>query len=561
MKNATLVLMTIAIACCLIVSREASAGGRYSLTGPVEFADDGILNSFTMVPSSGSARTSVEGLGEVESFFDVFTELAPQFEDGQQYHIDSFFDVFTELSVDGGRSFPAESFFDVFVEVDITRNSTTGTFATEIVSMSLSGNAPQAGVPDIRAGSGYTQPPSCGEASVTDLGGGLYHIDSFFDVFTELSVDGGESWVAGGTLGGPTPGTVRMRTYPDGVPAPREVSGKEYSHHHDINAPAANDPMQNLAWDGTGNAWDTFDYSGALNGPANDPNVDAIANIKDKYFQEVVRDEVALLVTLDEGVGDKYANPDDYQNIYYQTVGPASVGAIWADGVIPGAPPTSQIHTAAVQVFQHNDGPWLNPTGIEVWGPEVKPGIAGAGGATGDNAIMFSTTDEWDATGAPRPAVWKYDPTGHTVTPYLWANQIRDAIDSPILHLVDRDIRVNLDGMMIFDVEKDDVFGPGDSIMFTVHTAKDLLGNIVLDGGEIWVWKFDDGPLWSAQFLVHGEVGGVPIVWDTLNVVSSIFPSVVMEENIGGLEAVPEPATMTLLALGGLAVLRRRRRR
>ena len=26
---------------------------------------------------------------------------------------------------------------------------------------------------------------------VTDLGGGLYHIDSFFDVFTELSVDSG----------------------------------------------------------------------------------------------------------------------------------------------------------------------------------------------------------------------------------------------------------------------------------------------------------------------------------------------------------------------------------
>ena len=31
---------------------------------------------------------------------------------------------------------------------------------------------------------------SVGQTTITDLGGGLYHIDSFFDVFTELSVDG-----------------------------------------------------------------------------------------------------------------------------------------------------------------------------------------------------------------------------------------------------------------------------------------------------------------------------------------------------------------------------------
>ncbi len=37
---------------------------------------------------------------------------------------------------------------------------------------------------------------SDGQTSITELGGGLYHIDSFFDVFTELSVDGGSSWIA-----------------------------------------------------------------------------------------------------------------------------------------------------------------------------------------------------------------------------------------------------------------------------------------------------------------------------------------------------------------------------
>jgi hypothetical protein len=70
--------------------------------------------------------------------------------------------------------------------------STTGVFDTEIVSMSLSGNTPL-GVIMIREDP--TQ-ASTGITAITDLGGGLYHIDSFFDVFTELSIDGGASWIA-----------------------------------------------------------------------------------------------------------------------------------------------------------------------------------------------------------------------------------------------------------------------------------------------------------------------------------------------------------------------------
>ena len=69
--------------------------------------------------------------------------------------------------------------------------STAGTFDTEIVSMSLSGSSPLGPIM-------IRQDPSRASLGVTDifdLGGGLYHIDSFFDVFTELSVDGGASWV------------------------------------------------------------------------------------------------------------------------------------------------------------------------------------------------------------------------------------------------------------------------------------------------------------------------------------------------------------------------------
>jgi hypothetical protein len=80
------------------------------------------------------------------------------------------------------------------VQVRVTdRNlSTTGLFDTEIVSMSLSGSAPDGTLIEIREDPNRA---STGETNIDDLGGGLYHIESFFDVFTELSVDGGNSWI------------------------------------------------------------------------------------------------------------------------------------------------------------------------------------------------------------------------------------------------------------------------------------------------------------------------------------------------------------------------------
>jgi hypothetical protein len=64
--------------------------------------------------------------------------------------------------------------------------STTGLFDAEIVSMSLSsGNLMIREDPDR---------DSIGETEIIDLGGGLYHIDSFFDVYTEFSLDGGSNW-------------------------------------------------------------------------------------------------------------------------------------------------------------------------------------------------------------------------------------------------------------------------------------------------------------------------------------------------------------------------------
>ncbi len=69
--------------------------------------------------------------------------------------------------------------------------NTTGTFQTEMLAMSLNGNSPF-GPYMLRESPTL---PSLGQTSISDIGGGLYRIDSFFDVFTELSIDGGATWI------------------------------------------------------------------------------------------------------------------------------------------------------------------------------------------------------------------------------------------------------------------------------------------------------------------------------------------------------------------------------
>ena len=90
------------------------------------------------------------------------------------------------------------------VRVSDYTSGQTGTFALEIVSLSLSGNI--GGTPvQIRESPSLA---SVGSVTIDDLGGGLYSIDSFFDVFTELSVGPGPFQPA-------STGSVRKETVPE----------------------------------------------------------------------------------------------------------------------------------------------------------------------------------------------------------------------------------------------------------------------------------------------------------------------------------------------------------
>jgi hypothetical protein len=107
-----------------------------------------------------------------------------------------------------GSGAQADSFFDVFLDVDLFVSGNTGHgtaggqghahitnavgssfFDTEMLSLNLSGTSPF-GPFMIRESPTLA---SLGRASVQPSGN-TFMIDSFFDVFFELSIDGGQTW-------------------------------------------------------------------------------------------------------------------------------------------------------------------------------------------------------------------------------------------------------------------------------------------------------------------------------------------------------------------------------
>jgi hypothetical protein len=121
----------------------------------------------------------------------------------ESFSINSFFDVFTELSFVGypeppNYLMPMTCNSPVVIQVNyVSTSEGTSTFQAEMLSMNLTGTAYGQGV--IIRESPLLH--SNGEITIEDLGGGggggRYKIDSFFDVFTELSLDGGMTWMPG----------------------------------------------------------------------------------------------------------------------------------------------------------------------------------------------------------------------------------------------------------------------------------------------------------------------------------------------------------------------------
>ncbi|HTK83173.1 MAG TPA: T9SS type A sorting domain-containing protein [Bacteroidota bacterium] len=99
--------------------------------------------------------------------------------------------VTMEISTDGGMTFnPSGASGDVTVHIKHKNNdpsTNTDYYETEMLALDLNGG------PGVMVRESPSL-PSKGKTSIRQLPGGQYAIGSFFDVFTELSTDGGMTW-------------------------------------------------------------------------------------------------------------------------------------------------------------------------------------------------------------------------------------------------------------------------------------------------------------------------------------------------------------------------------
>jgi hypothetical protein len=110
----------------------------------------------------------------------------------EHHHFESGLDAMVSPTGIGGPYFP------IHLEGPVDTNAygrtapgQTGNFPVEMTDMMLTGTFGTMTVM-IRESPSL---PSLGQTSIQPAGGGMFVIDSFFDVFTELSLDGGQSWI------------------------------------------------------------------------------------------------------------------------------------------------------------------------------------------------------------------------------------------------------------------------------------------------------------------------------------------------------------------------------
>ncbi len=120
---------------------------------------------------------------------------------------DSFFDVFCDIALNGSM-FSSQGHGRMHIQ-----NAGGGFFDTEMLQLDLAGGTLPNGVM-IRES---PTRQSLGRTSMTPDASGFV-VNSFFDIFTELSIDGGQTWVPGET-------SMRMNGSPTPEPASLAVLG------------------------------------------------------------------------------------------------------------------------------------------------------------------------------------------------------------------------------------------------------------------------------------------------------------------------------------------------
>lgn len=129
-------------------------------------------------PDYAAVLTNIEHYG--------FTDVVVTSNSGNDF--ESFNSELSGLASIGGSPFvPINLTGPVEVELIGHTGQTTGTWNTQMLSMDMTGTVMGNSV----AITLDPNNPTTGQTSVMAAGGGLYNVSSFFDVFTDLSINGG----------------------------------------------------------------------------------------------------------------------------------------------------------------------------------------------------------------------------------------------------------------------------------------------------------------------------------------------------------------------------------
>ena len=169
-------------------SVRASADMNSSKLPPIGNDITGVATAYS---STQTSSYSGGGFKFGARTYDQFTSNFP-LPAGSSTSVNSFsLKVTGTDSFDGGASFhPFSAPAATTWKISGNGGSGTGTFNTEMLQLDMrGGNLP----PSVLLRESPTL-ASLGQTTITDIGGGNFRIDSFFDVFTELSVDAGQTW-------------------------------------------------------------------------------------------------------------------------------------------------------------------------------------------------------------------------------------------------------------------------------------------------------------------------------------------------------------------------------
>src|SRR5205814_4572622 len=124
-----------------------------------------------------------------------------------------------QVSINGGPFTPFSAPATVGVRVDSTMDAdTTRFFNTEMLQLDISGGTLPGGVMVRESPS----KASLGRTSVRTLPDGQYYISSFFDVFTEISLDNGVNWSP--SVSAPAEMVVRKQVTPLSISCPPDMT-------------------------------------------------------------------------------------------------------------------------------------------------------------------------------------------------------------------------------------------------------------------------------------------------------------------------------------------------